>query len=82
MLETNNDITRQKQIEQALRESEEQLRDLAEGLESQVRARTRELEQRNREALERAQSSSAANWILARSRQFAQTSAGPTKMLA
>ena len=34
VLETNNDITRQKQIEQALRESEEQLRDLAEGLEA------------------------------------------------
>ena len=54
-LETNNDITRQKQIEQALRESEEQLRDLADGLETQVRARTRELEHRNREALERTQ---------------------------
>ncbi len=53
VLETNNDITRQKQIEQALRESEEQLRALADGLESQVRARTRELEHRNREALER-----------------------------
>jgi PAS domain S-box-containing protein len=55
VLETNNDITRQKQIEQALRESEEQLRALADGLETQVRARTRELEQRNREALERTQ---------------------------
>jgi PAS domain S-box-containing protein len=53
VLETNNDITRQKQIEQALRESEEQLRALADGLETQVRARTRELEHRNREALER-----------------------------
>ena len=53
VLETNNDITRQKQIEQALRQNEEQLRDLADGLESQVRARTRELEHRNREALER-----------------------------
>ncbi len=53
VLETNNDITRQKQIEQALRENQEQLRDLADGLESQVRARTRELEHRNREALER-----------------------------
>jgi PAS domain S-box-containing protein len=51
VLETNND--RQKQIEQALRESEEQLRAVADGLETQVRARTRDLEQRNRKVLER-----------------------------
>jgi two-component system cell cycle sensor histidine kinase/response regulator CckA len=43
VLETNNDITQQKRTEEALRESEEQLRALADGLEAQVRARTGEL---------------------------------------
>jgi PAS domain S-box-containing protein len=49
VLETDNDITAQKQSEEALRESQEQLRALAESLESQVHARTRELEERNAE---------------------------------
>jgi PAS domain S-box-containing protein len=49
VLETNIDITAQKQNEKALRESEEQLRKLAENLESQVHARTQELEERNAE---------------------------------
>jgi PAS domain S-box-containing protein len=53
VLETNNDITRQKQSAEALRESEERLRILADGLATQVQARTRELEQRNKEVLER-----------------------------
>jgi len=53
VLETNNDITPQKQSAEALRESEEQLRILADGLATQVQARTRELEQRNKEVLER-----------------------------
>jgi PAS domain S-box-containing protein len=44
VLETNNDITRQKESEKALRESEERLRTLADGLETQVRVRTQELE--------------------------------------
>src|SRR5258708_2819845 len=43
-LETNNDITRGKQNEKALRGSEERLRVLAEGLEVQVCLRTQELE--------------------------------------
>jgi PAS domain S-box-containing protein len=47
VLETNNDVTAQKESEEALRESKEQLRALADTLESQVRARTQELEERN-----------------------------------
>jgi PAS domain S-box-containing protein len=55
ILETNNDITLQKQTAEALQQSEERLRLLAEGLEAEVRTRTRELEQRNREILERSE---------------------------
>lgn len=46
------DITEKKRTEQALRESQERLRELAQGLEAQVRIRTRELEQRNAEVLQ------------------------------
>ena len=49
ILESNNDITAQKQSEEALQESKDQLRALANSLESEVRARTRELEERNAE---------------------------------
>jgi PAS domain S-box-containing protein len=52
ILETNNDITRQKRNEQALRESEEQLRVLNDSLEMQVRLRTQELERRNAEVFD------------------------------
>jgi PAS domain S-box-containing protein len=55
ILETNNDITQQKETAKALRKSEQQLRALADGLETQVRERTRELEQRNREVFERSE---------------------------
>ena len=55
VLETNNDITRQKQSAEALRESQEQFRTLANALETQVRERTQELEQRNREVIERSE---------------------------
>jgi PAS domain S-box-containing protein len=49
------DISRAKQVERALRESEERLRALSDGLEIQVRARTQELEQRNAEILQQAE---------------------------
>lgn len=55
ILETNNDITLQKQTAEALQQSEERLRVLADGLEIQVRTRTKELEERNREILERSE---------------------------
>ena len=55
ILETNNDITQQKRSEKALRESEERLRTLSDGLEIQVRARTQELEQRNAEILQQSE---------------------------
>jgi PAS domain S-box-containing protein len=51
VLETNNDITQQKQNEKALRENENRLRALTDTLETQVRIRTAQLEQRNREVL-------------------------------
>ena len=49
------DVTDRKRAEQALRESKEQLRSLADGLETQVRVRTQELEQRNTEVLEQSE---------------------------
>ena len=49
------DVTEQKRTERALRESEERLRELALSLESQVRIRTLELEQRNAEVLQQSE---------------------------
>lgn len=49
------DITEQKRIERALRLSEERLREVAQGLEGQVRIRTRELEERNAEVLQQSE---------------------------
>ncbi len=49
------DITAQKRAEQTLRESEQRLRSLTDALEDQVRARTMELERRNREVLHQSQ---------------------------
>jgi PAS domain S-box-containing protein len=55
ILETNNDITEQKQNDKALRESEERLRTLSDSLEIQVRVRTEELERRNAEVLQQSE---------------------------
>ena len=55
VLETNNDITQQKQNDKALRESEERLRTLSNSLEIQVSERTEELEYRNAEVLQQSQ---------------------------
>jgi PAS domain S-box-containing protein len=55
VLETNNDITEQKQLETGLRGSEERLRVLANELENQVRVRTHQLEQRNVEVLQQSE---------------------------
>jgi PAS domain S-box-containing protein len=49
------DITAQKRAEQTLRENEQRLRALTDALEAQVRARTMELERRNREVLHQSQ---------------------------
>jgi PAS domain S-box-containing protein len=54
-LETNNDITAQKQSEEQLRESEKRLREFASHLEEQVQIRTRELQLRNAEVLEQSE---------------------------
>ncbi len=55
ILETNNDITLQKQRQEDLRESEERLRALSNDLEIQVTTRTQELRQRNAEILQQAE---------------------------
>jgi PAS domain S-box-containing protein len=49
------DISDRKQAERALRESQEQLRALADGLETKVRIRTQQLEQRNTEVLQQSE---------------------------
>jgi PAS domain S-box-containing protein len=55
ILETNNDITQQKQNLKALRESEERLRTLSNSLEIQVSQRTEELQYRNTEILQQSE---------------------------
>jgi PAS domain S-box-containing protein len=55
ILETNNDITRQKDSEKTLLESEERLRKLAEELETLVSDRTQELVKRNAEIIDQSQ---------------------------
>ncbi len=55
VLETNSDITQQKQSDKALRESEERLRTLSHSLEIQVSQRTEELEHRNAEVLQQSE---------------------------
>ncbi len=66
VLETNNDITQQKQNDKALRESEERLRKLSETLDTEVRARTTELEERNREVLRQSEQVRDLSWRLLR----------------
>jgi PAS domain S-box-containing protein len=55
VLETNSDITQQKQNDKALRESEERLRKISNSLEVQVSERTEELEYRNAEVLQQSE---------------------------
>jgi PAS domain S-box-containing protein len=55
VLETNNDITQQKQNDKAVRESEERLRSLSNSLEIQVSERTEELQHRNAEILQQSE---------------------------
>ncbi|MBV8053559.1 MAG: response regulator [Acidobacteriaceae bacterium] len=58
------DITLQKRVEQALRQSEENYRNLAEELDIQVRARTKELEQRTNEVLMQSEQLRQLSWQL------------------
>ena len=60
------DISHRRQSEIALRQSEERLRKLAETLDAEVRARTEELEQRNREVLTQAEQVRQLSWQLLR----------------
>jgi PAS domain S-box-containing protein len=60
------DISQRRQSEIALRQSEERFRKLAETLDTEVRARTEELEQRNREVLTHAEQVRQLSWQLLR----------------
>ena len=60
------DISQRRQSEIALRQSEERFRRLAETLDAEVRARTDELEQRNREVLAQAEQVRQLSWQLLR----------------
>jgi PAS domain S-box-containing protein len=66
VLETNNDITQQKQSEKTLRESEERFRALSERLDADVRARTQELENRNADVLRHSKQIRELSWRLLR----------------
>lgn len=66
VLETNNDITQQKQTEKTLRESEQRFRALSETLDAEVRARTRELEDRNADVLRYSKQIRELSWRLLR----------------
>ena len=60
------DITERKRAEQALRDSENRLRSLSERLDSEVRARTRELEQRNADVLRQSEQLRELSWQMLR----------------
>ncbi len=66
VLETNNDITQQKQSEKTLRESEQRFRALSETLDAEVRARTQELEDRNADVLKHSKQVRELSWRLLR----------------
>lgn len=66
ILETNKDITQQKQSETTLRESEERFRALSERLDGDVRARTQELENRNADVLRHSKQIRELSWRLLR----------------
>jgi PAS domain S-box-containing protein len=63
------DISKQKRTEEASRESEEKYRQLAETLDTEVRARTKELEERNREVLRQSDQLRELSWRLLRTQE-------------
>jgi PAS domain S-box-containing protein len=60
------DISQRKRLDMALRQSEERFRKLSETLDAEVRARTAELEERNREVLARAEQVRQLSWRVLR----------------
>ena len=63
------DVSKQKRAEEASRESEEKYRKLAETLDSEVRARTKELEERSRHVLRQSEQLRELSWRLLRTQE-------------